>query len=221
MPNGKDYILFYLKLLLESIDHEGELRFSETIPYNEQMLSVITDTNVDIVKSAMKVFIELNMIEIFDDNTIFMQEVTKLIGSETKGAERVREHRKKQKALQCNTSVTKCNTEIDIDKEIQIDTESKKENNKPIRHKYGEYKNVLLTDDDLEKLKAKFPTDWEERIENLSEGIELKGYKYKNHYLAICKWAKNDKPVKEQPKQQSDYDKFMGKLQEMYNEVDE
>ena len=68
MPNGKDYILFYLKLLLESIDHEGELRFSETIPYNEQMLSVITDTNVDIVKSAMKVFIELNMIEIFDDN---------------------------------------------------------------------------------------------------------------------------------------------------------
>jgi predicted phage replisome organizer len=221
MPNGKDYILFYLKLLLESIDHEGELRFSETIPYNEQMLSVITDTNVDIVKSAMKVFIELNMIEIFDDNTIFMQEVTKLIGSETKGAERVREHRKKQKALQCNTSVTKCNTEIDIDKEIQIDTESKKENNKPIRHKFGEYKNVLLTDDDLEKLKAKFPTDWEERIENLSEGIELKGYKYKNHYLAICKWAKNDKPVKEQPKQQSDYDKFMGKLQQMYNEVDE
>ena len=221
MPNGKDYILFYLKLLLESIDHEGELRFSETIPYNEQMLSVITDTNVDIVKSAMKVFIELNMIEIFDDNTIFMQEVTKLIGSETKGAERVREHRKKQKALQCNTSVTKCNTEIDIDKEIQIDTESKKENNKPVRHKYGEYKNVLLTDDDLEKLKAKFPTDWEERIENLSEGIELKGYKYKNHYLAICKWAKNDKPVKEQPKQQSDYDKFMGKLQQMYNEVDE
>ena len=221
MPNGKDYILFYLKLLLESIDHEGELRFSETIPYNEQMLSVITDTNVDIVKSAMKVFIELNMIEIFDDNTIFMQEVTKLIGSETKGAERVREHRKKQKALQCNTSVTKCNTEIDIDKEIQIDTESKKENNKPIRHKYGEYKNVLLTDDDLEKLKAKFPIDWEERIENLSEGIELKGYKYKNHYLAICKWAKNDKPVKEQPKQQSDYDKFMGKLQQMYNEVDE
>jgi predicted phage replisome organizer len=221
MPNGKDYISFYLKLLLESIDHEGELRFSETIPYNEQMLSVITDTNVDIVKSAMKVFIELNMIEIFDDNTIFMQEVTKLIGSETKGAERVREHRKKQKALQCNTSVTKCNTEIDIDKEIQIDTESKKENNKPVRHKYGEYKNVLLTDDDLDKLKAKFPTDWEERIENLSEGIELKGYKYKNHYLAICKWAKNDKPVKEQPKQQSDYDKFMGKLQQMYNEVDE
>ena len=36
----KDYILFYLKLLLESVYHEGELRFSDTIPYNENMLSV-------------------------------------------------------------------------------------------------------------------------------------------------------------------------------------
>ena len=93
MPNGKDYILFYLKMLLESIDHEGELRFSDTIPYNEQMLSVITNTNIDIVRSAMKVFSELNMIEIFDDSTIYMAEVQKLIGSETAGAARVRKHR--------------------------------------------------------------------------------------------------------------------------------
>lgn len=87
MPNGKDYILFYLKMLLESIDHEGELRFSEAIPYNEQMLAVITNTNIDIVKAAMQIFIELNMIEILDNNTIYMAEVQKLIGSETKWAE--------------------------------------------------------------------------------------------------------------------------------------
>ena len=28
------------------------------------------------------------------------------------------------------------------------------------------------------------------------EGIELKGYKYKNHNLALRKWEKNDKPDK-------------------------
>ena len=83
MPNGKDYILFYLKLLLESVDHEGSLRFSYTIPYNEQMLSVVTNTNIDIVSSAMKLFIELNMMSIYDDQTIYMNEVDKLIGSET------------------------------------------------------------------------------------------------------------------------------------------
>ena len=53
MQNGKDYILFYLKLLCESVDHDGNLRFSEQIPYSEQMLSVITNTNLDIVRSAI------------------------------------------------------------------------------------------------------------------------------------------------------------------------
>ena len=125
MPNGKDYILFYLKMLLESIDHEGELRFSDAIPYNEQMLSVITNTNIDIVKSAMTIFVELNMIEVFDDSTIYMSEVQRLIGSETASADRVRKHRAKQKLLQCNTDETKCNTEIEID----IEKEKDKKNN--------------------------------------------------------------------------------------------
>ena len=129
MPNGKEYILFYLKLLLESIDHEGSLRFSDTVPYNEQMLSVITNTNIDVVRSAMKMFIELNMIEKFDDETIYMTEVNRLIGSETSVAERVRKHRENQRLLQCNADVTKCNTEIekekDIDKELKKEKESK------------------------------------------------------------------------------------------------
>ena len=128
MPNGKEYILFYLKLLLESIDHEGALRFSETVPYNEQMLSVITNTNIDIVRSAMKMFIELNMMDILDDQTIYMAEVDKLIGSESWSAERVRRHREKQFLLQCNATVTSCNEEIDIekDKDKEIEKENKK-----------------------------------------------------------------------------------------------
>ena len=123
MPNGKDYVLFYLKLLLESIDHEGSLRFSDTIPYNEQMLSVVTNTNVDIVRSAMKLFIELQLIEIFDDQTIFMGEVEKLIGSESESAERVRRFRQNQKALLGNGDVQNCNTEIEKEEEKEINKE--------------------------------------------------------------------------------------------------
>lgn len=99
MPNGKDYILFYLKLLLESIDHEGNLRFSDAIPYNEQMLSVVTNTNIDIVKAAMTLFIELKMIDIFDDETIYMNEVENLIGSETQWAEYKRNKKTSVKEL--------------------------------------------------------------------------------------------------------------------------
>ena len=83
MENGKDYVLFYLKLLCESLDHNGNLRFSDTIPYNESMLASITGTNIDVVRSAMKVLVGLNLIEIFDDQTIFMREVEKMTGSET------------------------------------------------------------------------------------------------------------------------------------------
>ena len=63
---------------------------------------------------------------------------------------------------------------------------------KKTKHKYGEHKNVLLTDDEYIKLQERFPDDYEMRIEELSEGIALKGYKYKSHYLAILKWARND-----------------------------
>ena len=123
MENGKDYILFYLKLLLESIDHEGELRFSETIPYNEKMLSVITNTNIDIVRSAMKVFEELKMIEILDDSTIYMSEVLKLTGSETEYAKKKREYR--QKLLIERQSEDNVRQEKEIEKEIEIDKTDK------------------------------------------------------------------------------------------------
>ena len=64
---------------------------------------------------------------------------------------------------------------------------------KETRHKYGEYSNVLLSDTDLEKLKAEFPTDWEERIERLSSYMESKGMTYKNHLATIRNWARKDR----------------------------
>lgn len=90
MPNGKDYILFYLKLLCESVDHDGKLRFSDEIPYNEEMLATITDTNVDVVRQAIKIFASLNFMELMDDGTYYMSKVSEMIGSETYWAERKR-----------------------------------------------------------------------------------------------------------------------------------
>jgi len=120
MPNGKDYILFYLKMLVESVSHDGELRFSETIPYNEEMLATVTNTNVDVVRSAMKVFIELGMMEVLDDKTIYMAEVQKMIGSETDSAERMRKHRKRIEASHSDNDVQNSDIDIDIEKDIDI-----------------------------------------------------------------------------------------------------
>ena len=125
MPNGKDYILFYLKLLCESVDHEGNLRFSENIPYDENMLATITDTNVDIVRSAVKVFTELGMMEYMDDGTYYMTEVNKMIGSAANNdnANRQRRFREKQKTLALEDSVTKCNADVTLS--VTEDNESK------------------------------------------------------------------------------------------------
>ena len=147
MSNGKDYILFYMQLLLESIDHEGALRFSETIPYDENMLSTITDTNIDIVRSAMKIFTQLGMIEVLDDQTIYMCEVSKMIGSETAAAGRKRAQRERDAARlaagndaetlrltsNCDNVTTRSqNSHIEIEKEkekeLDIEKKSIKEN---------------------------------------------------------------------------------------------
>jgi predicted phage replisome organizer len=126
MPNGKDYILFYLKLLVESVSHEGNLRFSDSIPYNEQMLSSLTKTNIDIVRSAVKIFSELNMMEMLDDGTIYMTEVDKMIGAETDAhireqtRLRVAKYRERQKSLRNDTVTLNGNVEI-RDKSIEID----------------------------------------------------------------------------------------------------
>ena len=159
MPNGKDYILFYMKLLLESIDHEGELRFSDTVPYNADMLAIITNTNVDVVRSAMKVFENLQMIEILDDETIFMKETEKMIGSETAAAERQRKHREKLAAMATNPALlsSNCdnvttpsqNSHIDIDIDKEIDKDIDKDNDKEKEEKKPRPRFVPPSVDDI------------------------------------------------------------------------
>jgi len=140
MPNGKEYILFYLALMLESIDSVGHLKFTDLVPYNEEMLSSLTDTNIDVVRSAMKLLIDLGMVTILNDGTIFLPEVPRLTGKESESAERVRAFRarKKQFELQCNADVTNSNDNIDKqsityneqsteNKEKQEDSESMKQ----------------------------------------------------------------------------------------------
>lgn len=76
------------------------------------------------------------------------------------------------------------------------DATDKKVGHKPpkaVRHKYGLYEKVLLTDEDYEKLKAEFPHDYSERIRRLDEYIASHGKKYSNHLATIRSWARKDK----------------------------
>lgn len=193
MPNGKDYVLFYLKLLCESVDHEGMLRFSDQIPYNEQMLATITNTNVDIVRMATKVFTELGMMELLDDGTLFMLETQKMVGSETEWAKKKREYRDK-KALEDKERTKKDNVRQEIEKEIDTDKEKdiEKEHIKtvPAKKKYGEFQKVTLTDEEYTKLINEYGEETAHKaIEFLDSYIAEKGYKSKSNYSAIRRWV--------------------------------
>lgn len=99
MPNGKEYAYFLLKLMAESISAEGKLRLTDTIPYSEEMLAALTNTNVDIVRAAVQAFQVLGLVQIMDDGTYYMTEVEKMIGEESEWAEKKRLFREKRKEL--------------------------------------------------------------------------------------------------------------------------
>jgi hypothetical protein len=62
---------------------------------------------------------------------------------------------------------------------------------KPVKRRYGEHKNVLLTEDELRKYQEKYPDDWQRRIDRFSEAMVIKNYNYKSHYHALLKWDRN------------------------------
>lgn len=99
-PNGKEVLLLYIKLLCESVDHDGRLRFSDEIPYTAPMLAAVTRTNPEIVESAMEIFRELGLLEVLEDGTIYMTKVTDMVGSETADAKKKREQRERSKDKQ-------------------------------------------------------------------------------------------------------------------------
>lgn len=71
---------------------------------------------------------------------------------------------------------------------------------KQIKHKYGNFQHVFLTDEDYARLQDDFP-DLPERIQRLDDYLENNPSKhYANHNLTIRSWANKD-AKQAQPKQ--------------------
>ena len=69
------------------------------------------------------------------------------------------------------------------------ETRNKKE---IIKEKFGEFENVLLSADELQKLKSKLGAETESYIERLSSYIASSGKRYKSHYATILSWTQKD-----------------------------
>lgn len=100
-------------------------------------------------------------------------------------------------------------------------TKEEKEINKEKeqKHKYGEYKQVLLTDTELSKLHDDYGEEKTNKaITYLDEYIEMKGAKYKSHYLALRKWVFDALKEKEKNEPKDCFATFREAMEELENE---
>ena len=115
---GAEYAYCYMKLMGESLDHEGCLRFSEKTPYTVETLAPVIGEDPQILDTTIDILLELEMIEVWDDKTYYLPYVARMVGSESKWAERKRAQRQKEdNSDNCPQDVPKMS---DRDKSIEI-----------------------------------------------------------------------------------------------------
>lgn len=199
LAGGDTYTIIYLKLQLLSLKDDGNLYFDNVEDTFIEELALEIDESVEDVKVCVMYLIKCGLIEEISESELSLVETKECIGSETSSTIRSRRCREKKKMLQGNTTVTQLQHNCNGEKEKEIDIDIKENINniniintkeKDSKHKYGEYKNVLLTDKELQSLKSDYD-NCDELIKYLDEYIEMKGYKAKSHYLCIKKWVVN------------------------------
>lgn len=192
MPSGTDYVLFYLELLLLSLENNGELRITETIPYSDSMLASVTHTDIEIVRGAVQTFTKLGMMEMLDDGTLFMKEVESMTGSETVWAERKRIYRNSLKQIgQSEDNVLPVSdTKSDKSKEYKSLRVKELESNRDKENKSKETKKG-------NKESVQFIPPTVEEVEDFifQEGLSIDAEEFFNYY-ASQKWQKaNGRPL--------------------------
>lgn len=213
LPNGTKYVVIYLKILLKSIETEGVLIFKESMPYTPEMIAFITDEDIDLVRSAIKVFVGFKLMDTLDNGALFMNEFENMVGSESKWAEIKRNQRKGQnestdadndneKELIGNPMIENSeNNAMDnvhrMSKKSPIEKESDSELKKKKNKVYMNLtfiddiiENVKITEEEYNKLIGKHgKANIDKIILKLDNYIANGRKKYKDHYRVINTWS--------------------------------
>jgi len=203
LPSGDTLVIIYLKLLCMSLQNNGIIYFEGTYGTVEDEIALSLREDKVMVQMALSAMKKVNLVVMgMDDMEMQFTRIGEMVGieSESASAKRVREHRarkalEQQQALGVtmkqdgNAIVTNGNTEIEkekekekeIEKEPDVDTEG-----------LGLYRNVFLTPEEFRNLKDLYPTDYMQKINNLSVYMVSAKKNYQSHYMTICRWARED-----------------------------
>lgn len=179
--NGKEYVLFYLKLCLKSLHNEGVLIRSVgniLVPYDAEKLGQITKTNKDTVVVALELLQRIGLVEIQENGAFFLTKLNAMIGSETNAAERKRRYRESLKM-------------VEGDNVPQVSQKSPGHCSQEYRDKSIEYRDNICASKDApltppKKAKKKFvpPTLEEVRAYVLEKSLNVDAQKFFDYYEA-------------------------------------
>lgn len=103
-------------------------------------------------------------------------------------------------------------------KEKKINKIDKRECVNAPTHPLGKYKNVFLTDEEVDLLVGKFPNNWQDKIERLSKYMADTGKTYCSHYDTIVEWNEADAKCKNTNSSFDFDDFFEAALKKTYEE---
>ena len=159
MPDGMLYSNILLKMYLKSLKNGGRLQLDEHIPYTAQMIATLTRQQIGTVERALKIFMELGLVEPLQNGALYMSNIELLIGQSSTEAERKRAARLANKALL--PSRTKSGQmsdirppEIEKDIDIEIELERELDTGQSAPALLGRYENVSLSEKELSELQT-------------------------------------------------------------------
>ena len=94
-----------------------------------------------------------------------------------------------QNDTQINTQTGTQTVNINKTRNQKLKTKNKKE---IIKERYGEFENVLLAKEELDKLQSRLGEQTDSYIERLSNYIASTGKRYKSHYATILNWIQKE-----------------------------
>ena len=115
LPGGEEITIIYLKMMLASLAEQGKLYFEGLAEDLAEELSLIIDEDPEAIRLTLMFLTKKKLLTTSDNYQFNLEQVPEMVGSETASTRRSRKHRETQKALQCNTTATKGNGDIDID----------------------------------------------------------------------------------------------------------
>lgn len=103
-PNGYRVLTIYLMLQLKALKSDGILEYARILPSYTAELALEIGESEDAVVEAVQQLVKCGLVELWDDDTVFLTAKREIIdyGSEGASAERVRRAREKKRALHCN-----------------------------------------------------------------------------------------------------------------------